>query len=61
MIKVTKSQIEAKLVVCPYCMNDWSPQKNIVGCCGEVECQTAYLIDGEVYLESDVEVRDEKK
>lgn len=57
---ITRDQIEEELYVCPYCMSDVRPDQ--LGCCGESSChfETAYLVDGEALLESEVTIRDEQ-
>lgn len=40
-----------KVTVCPYCMDE---QGDKLSCCGEVHFETAYLINDEYILESEV-------
>lgn len=54
--QVRKIDIEDKSLVCPYCMIEVSFDDQ--GCCGESSAhfETAYLIEGELYLKQEVEV-----
>lgn len=53
MNTIEKSKIEEIITVCPYCM-ECANNKRV--CCGEVHFETAYVVDGEYYLESEVHV-----
>lgn len=60
MIKIRKEQIEAEVMVCPYCMSEVQTDPHM-GCCGEVHADKAYmvlveLITVELFLESEVEI-----
>lgn len=57
-MKFRESQIERTITVCPYCMNEWSDRKDIFGCCGEINSEEAFVIDGEAYLDSEVEIEE---
>jgi hypothetical protein len=50
MIQLKESQIEAKILVCPYCESERS--QDDTGCCGESSAhyETAYVFQGEIYL-----------
>lgn len=54
--QVKEIDIEDELFVCPYCMTEVSIDD--LGCCGESRShfETAYLIEGELYLKQEVEV-----
>lgn len=56
MKQVKISDIEDELYVCPYCMTEVSSDDR--GHCGESSAhfETAYLIEGELYLEHEIEV-----
>jgi len=56
MKQLKESQIEAELLVCPYCMSEVS--QDDIGCCGESSChfETGYATEDEIYLESQIEI-----
>jgi hypothetical protein len=56
MIQLKESQIEAELLVCPYCMSEVS--HNATGCCGESSAhfETGYATEDEIYLKSQIEI-----
>ena len=59
MKQVTYDQIEEEFLCCPYCMGEVRSEQ--FGCCGESSAhfQTAYVVDGESFLEDDIEIVDE--
>jgi hypothetical protein len=56
MIQLKESEIEAKILVCPYCGDERS--QDDMGCCGESSAhyETAYMVQDDMYLESEVEI-----
>lgn len=53
---IKESQIEAEILVCPYCMDEVS--YNRTGCCGESSAHfdTAYVTQDETFLKHEVVV-----
>jgi hypothetical protein len=56
MIQLKESQIEAEILMCPYCGSEVS--QDDTGCCGESSghFETGYVTQDETYLASEVEI-----
>jgi hypothetical protein len=57
MLKFKESQIEDEIMCCPYCGD---PQRDKMGCCGETHFENHYIIDGDYYRESEVEIEEDE-
>lgn len=48
-------KVEKIVTVCPYC---FEPKRGKISCCGEVHFETAYDVDGQIFLESELKRKD---
>lgn len=50
--RILESDIDERIEVCPYCMESFNGWE----CCGENHKETAFLVNGTLHLESEVEI-----